>query len=157
MRMLSINSTLDDAFRRLGHKVHSVPLSGHGVFSAQDILAECPFEPEFFFQQEHLGALVLFDDLDSVPCLKAFWSIDTHLTYYWQRFYGQLFDLFFTPHKSYIEQLAKEWLHPAMHRLAKPGMQRPWIPHAHRKNTMEFVGRMSDKRPLRNNFCALLK
>jgi hypothetical protein len=155
--MLSINSELDDAFRQLGHNVHSVALSRHGVFSVQEILAACPFEPELLFQQEHLGAVVLFSDLDRMSCVKIFWSIDTHLNYYWQRFYGRLFDLFFTPHKTYLGKLAEEWLHPAMHRLAKPGMQRPWTPHAARKSTMEFVGRMSDKRPLRNNFCALLR
>lgn len=157
MRVLAVNSELDDAFRQLGHSVHSVSLAKHGVFSAQDFFASCPFEPEFFFQQEHLGAVVLFNDLDKVSCIKAFWSIDTHLNYYWQRFYGQLFDLFFTPHTSYIGKLTEEWLHPVMRRLAKPGSQRPWIPHAKRRNAMSFVGRMSAKRPLRNNFCALLK
>ena len=157
MRILLVNSELDEAFRQLGHSVHSMPLPRHGIFSAQDILAACPFEPELFFQQEHLGAVVLFNDLDSVPCVKAFWSIDTHLNYYWQRFYGRLFDLFFTPHKSYIGQLAEEWLHPAMHRLAKPGSQRPWVPHDQRKSAVAFVGRMSATRPLRNNFCALLQ
>ena len=157
MRTLSVNSELDDAFRQLGHSVHSVSLTEHGVFSAQALLAACPFEPEFFFQQEHLGAVVLFNDLDRISCIKAFWSVDTHLNYYWQRFYGQLFDLFFTPHISYIGKLAEEWRHPAMHRLAKPGAQRPWIPHAARKHAMSFVGRMSAGRPLRNNFCALLQ
>ena len=157
MRMLSINSELDNAFRQLGHNVHSVSLSMHGVFSIRKLLAACPFEPELLFQQEHLGAVVLFNDLDRVSCVKILWSIDTHLNYYWQRFYGRLFDLFFTPHKSYLGNLAAEWLHPAMHRLAKPGAQRPWTPHAVRKNSMAFVGRMSDKRPLRNNFCALLR
>lgn len=155
--ILLINSELGEAFRQLGHSVHSVSLPKHGVFAAQDILAACPFEPELFFQQEHLGAMVLFNDLNSVSCVKAFWSIDTHLNYYWQRFYGRLFDVFFTPHKAYMGALAEEWLHPAMHRLAKPGVQRPWTPHAERKSTMEFVGRMSANRPLRNNFCALLK
>ena len=48
MRMVVINSELDNAFRQLGHNVHSVPLSTHGVFSAQDILAACPFEPDLF-------------------------------------------------------------------------------------------------------------
>ncbi|MDR2726821.1 MAG: glycosyltransferase [Deltaproteobacteria bacterium] len=157
MRMLCINSELDDAFRQLGHSVHSVPFLRHGVFSVQDVLAACPFEPEMFLQQEHLGAVVLFSDLDSLSCIKAFWSIDTHLAYYWQHFYGRLFDLFFTPHKAYMEKLAPEWLHPAMRRLAKPGARRLWMPHAKRNKALEFIGRMSDARPLRNNFCALLK
>jgi hypothetical protein len=72
MRMLAVNSELDNAFRRLGHSVHSVALSRPGVFSARDILAACPFEPELFFQQEHFGAAALFNDLDRLPCIKAF-------------------------------------------------------------------------------------
>ena len=41
----------------------------------------------------------------SFSCPKVYWSIDTHLNTYWQRYYGQNFDLFLTTQKSWTGKL----------------------------------------------------
>ena len=157
MRIVAVNSDLDPAWRAMGHEVHTVSLGRAGIYSAGSLLESLAFKPDFFFQKEHLGARVLFNDLETLDCIKAFWSIDTHLNYYWQRWYAKLFDVLFTPHAGYLSSLSPGWLPAAMVRLPVAGRERDVTPHAARGRNLSFIGRLSGSRPTRRNFCTVLE
>ncbi len=157
MFVVSVNSDLDRALQVLGHQVRSFSLTRSGIYSLRALLEGEASAPDLVLQKEHLGARILFRDLDTFHCTKAFWSIDTHLNYYWQRHYGRLFDVFLTPHKAYLAELSPDWLLPNLFRLPAVGRNRPWVPHTQRAHSMNFVGRLSHNRPLRTNFCAFLQ
>ncbi len=155
--ILSINNSLDDAWRSLGHTVHSVHIAQGGLYSVQEYVAQCPKEPDFFFQKEALAMPVFFSDVHNLACPTAFWGIDSHLRYGWQMHYAAFFDVFFTPHKSFLQRLSKEWLHPYMHRLVECGFARPFVPHEQRTHAINFVGRLTATRPQRAVICKLLQ
>ncbi len=154
--ILSINGNLDAELKNLGYEVISKTIGQAGIYSAVDLLNDCPRNPEFFIQREHLGARIIFKDLCELPCRTVFWSIDTHLHYAWQMYYAQLFDVLLTPHKSFIERLNVHWQHPNMHRLAQNGFERPWIAHEARKHKINFVGRLTGSRNQRERLGKLL-
>jgi len=157
MRIVAVNSDLDPAWRAMGHEVHTVSITRAGIYSVGTLLESLTFTPDLFFQKEHLGARVLFNDLETLDCIKAFWSIDTHLNYYWQRWYAKLFDVFFTPHAAYLSSLSPDWLPAAMVRLPVAGRERSFTPHTARGRNLSFIGRLSGSRPTRRNFCAVLE
>ena len=156
MFIVSVNCDLDEALRTLGHEVRSLSLTKPGLHTLRSLLDE-EREPDCILQKEHLGARVLFSDLATFSCIKAFWSIDTHLNYYWQRHYGRVFDAFFTPHPRYLTELTPAWLHPGTFRLPACGRDRHWTPHEQRTQALSFVGRLTEDRTLRRNFCGTLR
>ncbi|MEG2171797.1 MAG: glycosyltransferase [Desulfovibrionaceae bacterium] len=151
MRILSVNSCLDEAFQQGGHEVLSVSLPG-GTHALGQVAGVSNFCPDMLFQQEALGKPVVLTDLSFFVCVKAFWSIDTHINLYWHRYYGRLFDIFFTPHKTVCAEAPAHWQHPNVCRLAYAGTQRPWKAHAARADALNFVGRMTSQRPFRKHF-----
>ncbi len=155
--ILSINCNLDASLRQLGHTVYSISIQQGGVYSAQEYVQQCPTMPDIFLQKEHLGQNIFFSDVHTLPCATAHWGIDSHLRYWWQRHYAALFDVFFTPHKAFLQRLSPEWLHPHMYRLAQPAPKRAFIPHAQRKHALNFVGRLSGTRPQRKLLCQVLR
>lgn len=157
MRILSVNNSLDNAFRDMGHEVVSLSVTSPGFYSLHQLTDVAAFKPHVFIQKEHLGARILFNDIAALSCVKGFWSIDSHLNYYWQRYYGQLFDVFFTPHLAYLSCIADSWLHPNRQRLPQPAFERPWVPYRQRTRNACFVGRRTSSRPLRERLCVLLQ
>lgn len=157
MRILSVNNPLDTAFRDLGHDVVSLSVSSSGIYSLHTLTDVAGFQPQMFLQRETLGLKICFQDIHELSCVKGFWSIDTHLNYYWQRYYGQLFDVFFTPHPTYLSCLGENWRHPHMQRMPQPARELPWVPHAQRTHTSCFVGRQTAYRALRERMCTLLQ
>ncbi len=154
LKILCINSTLDAAFRELGHEVCSIRPTP-GIYDVMELLPE-NFDPDLFFQQEILSARVIFKNLHKVKCLKAFWSQDTHLNIHWQKFYGRCFDLFFTPHISFFRNMPEAWHHPRMKRLAMHGYELDWVSHKDRPHSLAFAGVVDDSRPIRKNILGLL-
>lgn len=156
MRIVSVNCSLDEALRRCGHEVFSVSLQGglHALRAVQGLEA---FTPDVIVQQEHLGYAVLLSDVPSFSCVKAFWSVDTHINMYWHRYYGRLFDVFFTPHKAFCAEAPPHWQHPNTCRLPAAGFVYPWKGHAERSQSLSFVGRMTARRPSRKAFVEFLQ
>ncbi len=115
-----------------------------------------PDQFDFFAQQESLGPRLFLEGVHTLPCPTVFWSIDTHLNLYWQRYYGRLFDHVFTPHYSLIEALPDMWRLPAS-RLATAGIDRPFVPHAERAHPLNFIGVLTAHRPLRTALVKLLR
>ncbi len=154
--ILSINGNLDKELQSLGHEVISINMDKAGVYSAMALFAKCTKTPEYVIQREHLAAKIIFSDIHLLPCRTAFWSIDTHLNYSWQMYYSALFDVFLTPHKSFIARLGPDWQHPNTHRLAQNGITQPFIPHANREHNITFVGRLIGTRPQRERISEFL-
>lgn len=118
------------------------------LFDLAAALAERAFVPDLIFQEESLGPRVILGGLQRFSCPKIFWSLDTHLNLFWQRFYFRLFDGVLTPHVS-ILQNALRAPHPALGRMAMFGPERPWRPFAERGRDVGFVGRLTEQRLLR--------
>jgi hypothetical protein len=116
------------------------------------------FRPDLFIQMEHLGFRCLCSDLPALPCIKAFWSIDTHINLYWQHYYARLFDVLLTPHPSFVRELPEAFQPPQLRRLPWWGSAMPWRAHAQRAHDINFVGRTNTTdRPLRSLLGALLR
>lgn len=156
MRILCVNVSLDHALREAGHEVLSLALGGgvHALREAAPALET--FAPHAIVQQEHLGYAVLLSDLPSFACPKLFWSVDTHINLYWQRYYGRLFDVFCTPHKALCAAAPARWRHPYLCRLPAAGVERDWQPHAGRRHALSFVGRVTEARRTRRFFLECL-
>lgn len=154
--ILTTCTPLDAALRECGHRVIAVPMREAGIYSMQSLVETAGVVPDIFIQVETLGKKILFNDLDTLNCLKVYWSIDTHLNYYWQRHYSVLFDIFCTPHAAYIAHLAPIWRHPQTLRLPIPGQARAWTPHSARTHDAVFVGRITQFRDARRRFCKVL-
>ncbi len=154
--ILSVNGNLDNELRNMGHEVTSVTISKSGLYSALELLNIHNINPDYFIQRESLAYKIVFYDAYKMPCRTAFWSIDTHLNYSWQMYYGFLFDTFLTPHKSFIERLNKNWQHSNMQRLAQNGHTRSFMAHNQREHKINFVGRLQGTRPQRERIATLL-
>jgi hypothetical protein len=139
----------------MGHAVLELHL-GRGVHCLLPHLGD--FRPDLFIQMEHLGFRCLCSDLPALPCVKAFWSIDTHINLYWQHYYARLFDVLLTPHPSFVRELPEAFQPPQLRRLPWWGTAMPWRAHAQRAHDINFVGRMhTTDRPLRSLLGALLR
>lgn len=148
MRILTINLSISSAFTAMGHEVLSLSLPA-GIHYLHAQTGVSAFEPELVIQQEALGKPALLVDIDSFLCPKAFWSIDTHINIYWHRYYGRLFDVFFTPHADLCAEMPAHWQHPYTCRLPFVGLPMAWRPHGERSHNLNFVGRLTAQRPLR--------
>ncbi len=155
--ILSINCDLDQELRNLGHTVYSVSLPTNGIFSAQEHMVQCPSPPDIFLHKELLGRHIFFSDAHTLPCTTVHWGIDSHLRYWWQMHYAALFDVFFTPHKAFLEHLPNEWQHAHKYRLTQPAPNHAFMPHASRSQNLNFVGRLTSARPQRDQLCKLLR
>jgi hypothetical protein len=145
------------ALRAQGHAVLELSL-GRGLHRLEPKLRQQNFAPDLFIQRELLGERVLCADLPALPCIRAFWSVDTHVNLFWQWQYAQLFDAFLTPHPSFVLALPPDMRPPALRRMAWWGDALPWTPHAARCHDISFVGRQNPAtRPLRAYLGALLR
>lgn len=145
-----------------GHRVHKVHLDDGSIVSVQRLLDDPAseggrFRPDVVIQMEHIGRRVFLSGLAELPCPKVFWAVDSHLNLFWQRWYGRLFDVVLTPHKSLFDALPQEWQLGDVRRAAMQGCDRPWRPHAGRTHAASFVGRIDQNRPQRFRFAQLLE
>jgi hypothetical protein len=147
MKICAISPLMGPAFEQLGHEVVNF-WPRETLFDLKAALAERSFVPDLIFQQENLGPRVILSGLPRFSCPKIFWSLDTHLNLFWQRFYFRLFDGVLTPHMSILQNNPRA-PHPALGRLAMFGARRPWRPFAERARDVGFVGRVTEERPLR--------
>lgn len=147
MRICLISPVLARALEDLGHEVTVFWPTQTAVFDLAAALEERRFTPDLILQEEFLGARVLLTGLEHFSCPKVFWSLDTHLNSHWHRWYACCFDGVVTPHVHLWSQFP--WPRPPLGRLAFPGVDRPWTPHASRHNDVSFVGRITPERPRR--------
>ncbi|MBI2058306.1 MAG: glycosyltransferase [Nitrospirae bacterium] len=78
--------------------------------SLETVVARCRkdfFEPEVLLFIER-GVKHLWRDMDRVPQLKAYYAVDSHLNFAWQRNYAPLFDVLFVAQKDYVEPF-RQW------------------------------------------------
>ena len=115
------------------------------------------FQPDVLIQKEHIGRRLLLGGLWELPCPKIFWSVDSHLNLYWQRFYCQLFDLVLTPHAAIFSRLPQSWHLPRVESFSCPGSARPWHAHTERSSAATFVGRIDGYRDQRQRFVHFLR
>ncbi len=158
--IFTVNSCFTQALQALGHTVYDVSVRHAGMYSAKLLLQKYMpgfVQPDIFFHAEALGTKIFFSDIHELSCRTAFWSIDTHLHYGWQQFYGRLYDIFFTPHKNFLTHLPASWQHPNTHRLTRKGDAYPWKEHTKRTHNLNFVGRLSGTRQQRKNLCCMLQ
>ena len=148
MNIFALSSGIAQTFEALGHTVLSFP-SHHGatVFELDVALRERGFVPDLIFQEESLLDRVVLKGLDTFDCPKIFWSVDSHLNLFWHLNYARLFDGVMTPHVSIWKRVRAET--PPLERLARYGVALPWRPHAERRHSVGFVGRITQHRPLR--------
>ncbi len=140
----------------LGHNVLFFSPRDPGNIDVPLLLQQHNFTPDLIFQTESLARRLVLHGLPSIPCVKIFWAIDSHLNLFWQRYYARLFDGVLTPHLSLWEALPPEWRHPHVQRFTKPGYARPFKPHARRQHLLSLIGVLNKHRPLRNNLAKLL-
>lgn len=105
------------------------------------------FSPELILQEERLGRRTTLLGLSRFSCPKLYWSLDTHLNLFWQRFYLRLFDGVLTPHLSLLERRGD--MPPAVGRMAMFAQDRPFVPFARRRVAVGLVARLSPQRPVR--------
>ncbi len=158
--IFTVNSYFTKALENLGHTVYAVHLPHAGIYSAQQLLQKHlppAIQPDIFFHAEALSKKIFFSDVHKLPCRTAFWSIDTHLHYSWIMYYARLYDVFLTPHKSFLTHLPAAWQHPNTHRLTQRALPYPWRAHKVRTHAINFVGRLSGTRQQRVNLCKMLQ
>jgi hypothetical protein len=154
MRICCLNSSLAEPFRRLGHDVldlHPRP----GLFDIVGELAQRGFTPDLLLQQETLGPRVIVHTLPELDCPCVYWSVDTHLNGFWQRFYGRLFDLVATTQRGWLPAL-EAWGIRNFGWLPWYGSQRPLKPASERDLEAAFVGRVTAHRTMRQWFASFL-
>lgn len=145
------------------HTVRTAHWPGQGAFvPVQFFLQQVgengrPFQPDILIQKEHIGRRVFLDGLWDLACPKIFWAVDSHLNLYWQRFYGQLFDLVLTPHTDIFAKMPQNWQLPRVERLTCPGSMRIWRGHEKRQQMAAFVGRIDSNRDQRQRFARFLQ
>lgn len=152
MRIACVHLALAGALRSLGHEVLELGAGG-GVMPVLPLLGD--FEPDLFIQQERLGERTLFTDLPALGCPRVFWSIDTHLNSFWQRWYGRLFDLVCTTQKHWTEWFRQRAVNRVLW-LPWFGTRRALLSWEERTLPVSFVGRLTSERPVRSWFVDLL-
>ena len=145
-----------------GHNIRRVTLDAAGIVPVQRLLEDSSseggiFRPDVVIQMEHIGRRIFLSGLAELSCPKIFWAVDSHLNLYWQRWYGRLFDVVLTPHKSLFAALPAEWRLKDVRSLAIPGYARQWRPHVGRSRAASFVGRIDQNRLQRYRFAQMLE
>lgn len=154
LRLCLVNSSLSAAFRELGHEVLDLKPKP-GACNLPQLLEEQGFSPDAIIQQETLGPRILLCGLEHVPCLKVYWSIDTHLNVFWQEEYARMFDLTLSTQKVWAEILVRRGLNAAW--LPWFGIRLPWTPWRKRPRPLAFIGRITRHRPSRQRFATFLQ
>ena len=147
MRILLIHSPFAESLRAMGHEV-LVLWPEAGLADLPVLVAESGFTPDLILQREHMGNRAFLRGLEQFDCPKLFWSIDTHLNAFWQRWYGRLFDLVLTTQPAWVAPLKGMGL-PGVALLPWFGRKRPFTPFAKRPRPLAFAGRITDARPRR--------
>lgn len=148
MNIVCVHLGLGRALADLGHKVLELRPPA-GIVRMAPLLGD--FVPDLLIQQETLGPRTLIADLPALGCHKVFWSIDTHLNSFWQRYYARLFDLVCTTQKHWLPWLARERISATLW-LPWHGVRRDRAPWEGRRPGMAFVGRLTPERPVRSWF-----
>jgi len=65
-------------------------------------------EVDWILLTEPLGRRTFPIGLEKVKCKKAFYGIDIHLNYSWQKYFAKLFDVVFVTQNSYAKKLQRE-------------------------------------------------
>jgi hypothetical protein len=102
---LSSYEPFSAALRALGCEVVAIDPRPGRVEDAAALYAEHG-PADLLLQREQLSGPILLKNLESLPCLTAFWSLDTHLNLWWHAPYARLFDLVLTTQPHLAEVLA---------------------------------------------------
>jgi hypothetical protein len=157
VKILCIDASLAPALAALGHEVR-IAHPAAAVVDLPSLPELRDFRPDLVFQQESLHRPVFLKNLEQVPCPLLFWSLDTHLNIYWQKYYLRLFDVVGTPHVSFFSRMPALWTPARLFRLAMFAPDLPWRPHAERTRPAGFAGRDNpETRPLRSRFLQILR
>jgi hypothetical protein len=148
MNILTINLSLAGELKKMGHNLLEGNPPPGAILDVEALCGRTGFTPDCVVQQETLGKRVLLSNTISFSCPKVFWSIDTHLNTYWQRYYGQNFDLFLTTQKSWTGKLHRMGVKNAAW-LPWYGVKRGWVPWGKRARDISFVGRITEVRLMR--------
>lgn len=146
-----------------GHTVRKANLGDTGGIVPVQWLLNAPeadggnFRPDVIIQMEYLGRRIFLSGLSELDCPKIFWAVDSHLNLFWQRWYGRLFDVVLTPHKSLFDSLPPAWRLEDVRSFSVPGLSRIWRPHDARSHAVSFVARIDKNRPQRFRFAQLLE
>lgn len=155
MNILAVNLALSDQLRAKGHQVLDLrPEPGIFLISRQPGVLE--FSPDLIIQQETLGPRILLAGLESLACPKIFWSIDTHLNFFWHKIYGRNFDLVLTTQKSWTQKFKNEGCRDSKW-LPWFGREKAWTPWNKRDVNIAFVGRITEHRKIRAWMAEFLK
>jgi hypothetical protein len=155
MRICLIHGPFGQIFRDMGHEVLELA-PPPGLYDVRAGLDQAGLRPDLLVQTELLGPRLLLAGLETLDCLKIFWSIDTHLNAFWHAHYGALFDAVATTQQSWLPRLRRLGLAQVFH-LPSCGFVAPWKPFAKRGQTVAFCGRIGPKRPLRRRFAQFLQ
>ncbi|SPP65637.1 CgeB family protein [Nitrospira lenta] len=106
------------AFRQLGCVVNvcsdvpdeSADLRVHGTVDVPRVIAQLGVAPEYVLFIEGGTMQVLPMGLERVPCVTAWYGIDTHMDYSKHLRIGRLFDVTFVAQKEYVERLRADGL-----------------------------------------------
>ncbi len=109
---LSSYEPFSTALRGLGCEVIAIDPRPGRVEDAAALYAEHG-PADLLLQREQLSGPILLKNLESLPCLTAFWSLDTHLNLWWHAPYARLFDLVLTTQPHLAEVLAQAISGPA--------------------------------------------
>ncbi|SDN65792.1 Glycosyl transferases group 1 [Desulfonauticus submarinus] len=153
MRILTINCSLNLEFSKVG-EVFSVNLPG-GIIDLAKYPGALEFKPELIFHQENLGPRTLLIGLDKFHCPKVFWSIDTHLNFFWHKYYGKNYDIVFSAQPHWVDKFQEHNIHAEF--LPWYVEKNKWISWSLRKHQLCFVGRISQYRPIRKRLINFLK
>ncbi|MFW5730385.1 MAG: glycosyltransferase family protein [Desulfonatronovibrionaceae bacterium] len=155
MNILAVNLALAEQLKSLGYNVLELKPRG-GICRLGNQPGVREFQPDLIIQQETLGPRVLLDGLENFACPAVYWSIDTHLNFFWQRFYIRNFDLVLTSQKSWVKRFhhlcstSSAWL-PWF------GRNRSWTPWNKRDVEVSFVGRITEHRAVRARMADFLQ
>ncbi len=155
MKILAVNLSLSAQLKTLGHEVLELR-PPPGIYSISTDPQVAAFNPDMLIQQETLGSRILLAGIENLNCPKIFWSIDTHLNFFWHRLYGRNFDLVFTTQQSWTKHFISHGCSRS-HWLPWFGKKRPWTPWSIRSHDISFVGRITEHRRVRGWMAEFLK
>lgn len=153
MKLLSINFSLASYFPS-SWQIKNLALPG-GIIDISRHPQVKDYKPDLIIQQENLGPRTLLLGLSSFSCPKIFWSIDTHLNFFWHKIYGKNFDLVFTTQPTYVSSFQKEGIESSL--LLWYGQDIPYKSWPSRKHKIGFSGRVNEYRILRKRLLSFLK
>ena len=103
---------------------------------------------DVLLQVESLSKRIVIKDISKIDILTAYYAIDVHLNYYWQKHYALLFDIFFCSQKNFTLDHEKVY--------GQKTYWVPWgvdsekyfdfIPFKNRKHDISFVGIIDNNR-----------